>query len=567
MGTYFFPTPYRDELLYSVIARYCIQSGNQGHIHNFDDLFRRRSVIASIEFQGRLEALISNMPVNSSYTSEYFIYNHTLFPYLASFVPEERAREVIDIMKDGDTAKIYNKIGLTANKISQNLHFKFCPGCVKEDIIRYGETYWHRIHQITGVLVCPIHRTPIYDSKVFTRGENRQSYIAATPIDLVIEKEEDYSNDTLIKLTYIAEDIHRILNKDYSFQLIKSHKYIYMDRLIQKDIANLNTMVHQKRLRRTVLEFWGEDVLNIIQNPIFLNKSCSWLEKLVIDSYQMVQPLRNILLARALDIDIIDLLDSNIDFDSIKSHKEAWENKLIELCRKELSLREIALALDSTSKTVKKHIERLNIEPFWKYNGGGMYINKPFIETAEFQERRDKARASWLFLIKENPGLSRNKLKKLDETLYTWLIRYDEEWVRENSPTIANSYEPMHWEQKDLELLPLVKKIVKDMKEGKPQRIRWSSIGGKLGINGWFLKNKDRMPNVREYIDSVEENLGDFQIRRIRWAIEELESEGEILSKWKLIEKSGVNLKYIEPLKNEIVDILEIRGYDIDFLL
>lgn len=100
-----------------------------------------------------------------------------------------------------------------------------------------------------------------------------------------------------------------------------------------------------------------------------------------------------------------------------------------------------------------------------------------------------------------------------------------------------------------------------------PQRIRWSSIGGKLGINGWFLKNKDRMPNVREYIDSVEENLGDFQIRRIRWAIEELESEGEILSKWKLIEKSGVNLKYIEPLKNEIVDILEIRGYDIDFLL
>ena len=71
MGMYFFPTPCEDELLYSVFARYCVQSGNPNAIQNFDDMFGTRNVIASIELSGKLDALISNMPINSLYTSDY----------------------------------------------------------------------------------------------------------------------------------------------------------------------------------------------------------------------------------------------------------------------------------------------------------------------------------------------------------------------------------------------------------------------------------------------------------------------------------------------------------------
>ena len=45
MTMYFFPTPYKDELLYSVFARYCVQSGNVSSIQNFDDMFGTRNVI------------------------------------------------------------------------------------------------------------------------------------------------------------------------------------------------------------------------------------------------------------------------------------------------------------------------------------------------------------------------------------------------------------------------------------------------------------------------------------------------------------------------------------------
>jgi hypothetical protein len=73
----FFPTPYPDEILYSTLARYCMRSGNIKEIHNFEDLFGTRNCIATMELPTQLDALIENMPANSKYTAEYFIYKHT----------------------------------------------------------------------------------------------------------------------------------------------------------------------------------------------------------------------------------------------------------------------------------------------------------------------------------------------------------------------------------------------------------------------------------------------------------------------------------------------------------
>lgn len=566
MTMYFFPTPYEDELLYSILARYCVQSGNLNSIQNFDDMFGTRNVIASIEIQGNLDVLISNMPLNASYTSDYFIFKHTLFPFLASFIPEERAREVIDNMKNGNVANAYNMMGLTASNIIYNRYFRFCPECVKEDIRNHGETYWHRLHQVTGVFVCPKHKEYLYDSTVLMRGANRQAYISATTDNCLVKERKTFSYDTFEKLLWIAEDIQTILNKKFTFQSIKKHKYIYMEKLIEKGFANLNTMVHQKKLRKAVHEFWGKEVLELLQSPIDDNKSCFWLSSLVRDNGIASQPIRHLIVARALEINIIDLLDSK-KYDLIeKSHKEQWEDKLIKLSNKGLSIREIALLLDSTPKTIRKNIDKLGIEPFWKYNGGGMFIYKAYTDTDDFKDRQKKARERWLDLVKKNPKLSRNNLRKLDESVYTWLTRHDKNWLDNNSPTIKNKYEPIDWNKRDDELLPQVKEVVNKMQQGKPERISWTSVGGKLGINGWFLKRKDKLPKVKAYLDSTEESLQDFHIRKIKWAIEELEKEGESITKWKLIEKSGVNAKYIVDIRDRVRQVLSQKGYDEELL-
>ncbi|CAK7029809.1 TnsD family Tn7-like transposition protein [Tissierella sp.] len=566
MTMYFFPTPYKDELLYSILARYCIQSGNANAIQNFDDMFGTRNIIASIELSGKLSALIENMPLNTPYTSDCFIFKHTLFPFLASFVPKERAKEVIENMKDGDVSKAYNMLGLTASNIIYNRYFRFCPECMKEDIKIYGETYWHRIHQVTGVFICPEHKEPLHDSTVLMRGANRQAYISATIDNCLVKEVDSFSEDTFKKLLWIAEDIQTILNKEFTFQSLKKHKYIYMEKLIEKGFANLNTMVHQRKLRKAIYEFWGEEVLQMLQSPIDCNKDCHWINSLVRDNKITSQPIRHLLVARALGLKAIDLLDNQSYINIEKDHKEQWEDKLIELCKQDLSIREIAIALDSTPKTIRKNIDKLGIEPFWKYNGGGMFIYQDYRDMDDFKIRQKNARERWLDLMKKNPKLSRNNLKKLDEGVYTWLIRHDNEWLDNNAPTIKNQYKPIDWNQRDEELLPQVKEVVIRMQEGKPERIRWTTLGGKLGINGWFSKRKDKLPKVKAYLDSIEETLQDFHIRKIKWTIEELESEGVSISKWKLIEKSGVNARYIADIKDRVSQVLREKGYDEDLL-
>lgn len=566
MGMYFFPNPYEDELLYSVLARYCIQSGNPNSIQNFDDMFGTRNVIASIELPGKLDALISNMPLTAQYTSDYFIFKHTIFPYLASFVPEERAKEAIENMKEGDVANVYNMMGLTASNIYHNKYFRFCSKCIQEDINEHGETYWHRLHQITGVFICPKHKETLYDSTVLMRGANRQTYISATTENCVIKKTEVFSDETFKRLLQVAEDIQTIFNKEFIFQSIKKHKYIYMERLIDRGFANLNTMVHQKRFKQALKEFWGEDTLQLLQSPIEDRKDCLWLSSLVRDNQITSQPIRHLLVARFLDIDIKGLLDNSLYKNIKKSHREQWEDKLVELCKQDLSIREIAITLDSTPKTIRKSIDRLGIKPFWKYNGGGMFIYKDYIDTEDFKIRQKDAREKWLDLRKKNPKLSKNNLRKLDETTHTWLSRHDKEWMNDNTPIIKNHNVPIDWNQRDKELLPKVKECVKKMNKGKPERILWTSIGGKLGINGWFSKKKSKLPKIKAYIDDMEETLQDFHVRKIRWAIDELESEGATITKWKLIEKSGVNIGYIGDVGDRLSYILKEKGYDENLL-
>lgn len=432
---FYFPTPYKDEILYSIIARYCLQSGNLRYIHSIEEIFNNRNLVASPDLPGNLDNIVSNLPINSTYTSDYFIFKNTMFPYIASFLPEEKAKEIQGIMKEGQTSHIYNKIGYVSGSISPNKNFKFCPECAKEDIENYGEMYWHRVHQITGVYICPIHKVPIYDSLVQLRGNYRQHYIPATTKVCKIVNTTLYTNDTLEKLTWISEDIQTILNKLFSFQSIKNQKHLYMKKLIENKFANLNSMVHQKALRKSIIEFWGKEVLNMLQSPVHQECECSWLSILVRDNEFFSQPLRNLIVMRFLGININEILDYGSDITEVKSHRQNWEEKLKELANRQTSLREMAIILDSTRQTVKKHIKRLEIEPYWD---SPSVKSEVYVDNKVFKEKQEKARRDWLRLRNKNPNLSRNKLKELNVTLYNWLAKNDKEWLYINSFKYSN---------------------------------------------------------------------------------------------------------------------------------
>ena len=61
---------------------------------------------------------------------------------------------------------VYNILSVPTNKDRQKRYLRYCPACVKEDRVKYAETYWHRIHQMIGIDICPIHGCNLVDSDV-----------------------------------------------------------------------------------------------------------------------------------------------------------------------------------------------------------------------------------------------------------------------------------------------------------------------------------------------------------------------------------------------------------------
>ena len=122
------------------------------------------------------------------------------------------------------------------------------------------------------------------------------------------------------------------------------------------------------------------------------------------------------------------------------------------------------------------------------------------------------------------------------------------------------------WAKRDAELLLQVKEVEKGMKEDKPERITWTTIGSKLGISGWLSKKKEKLPLTKAYIESEVESIEEFHIRKIKWAVEELEMQGKEITLWNLAETAGVKPRYMKSISKEIEDILLEKGYDFDIL-
>ena len=565
----FFPTPYPDEILYSTLARYCIRSGNIKEIHNFEDLFGTRNCIAVMELSTQLDALIENMPVGTKYTAEYFIYKHTLFPFLAAFIPKERAEKIIGTMRNGEGAVSYMRIGLISNSINLNKYFRFCPECFKEDIERFGEPYWHRSHQVTGVFVCLKHKIPLYNSTELIRAGNRQRFISASCKNCIVEKEISYSNYLMKKMLWMAGDVEILLNNQFGFKKTEWFRNQFRVKLIEKGYARMNNYIHQKKLKQDFVDFYGHEYLALVQSPVSVN-SGGWLPDMVRNNDRTTYSIRYLLLARFLGIPVADLFNTKLgsndeDENNIDAYQELWDQRLIELTQSGLSIREISDILKSSAKTIRKAIDRLGVEEFWKFNGGGKYLHSKFTDTEEFRMKRERLRGKWLEIHAQYPDKSSSQIRKNNDGVYAWLKRYDSEWMEENYRRIKTVVNIVDWDKRDAELLPKVKEVVKEMKQGKPERITWTTIGSKLGISGWLSKRKEKIPLTKAYIESELESLEEFYIRKIKWGIEELERQGKEITLWNLAETACVKPRYMEGIYKEIKQILNNRGYDCNF--
>lgn len=90
-------------------------------------------------------------------------------------------------------------------------------------------------------------------------------------------------------------------------------------------------------------------------------------------------------------------------------------------------------------------------------------------------------------------------------------------------------------------------------RKGKPIRVTPSSIRNTLGFGSWF--HNEKLVRTQKYLMEVKEDIDDFRIRKINWAINEIIVKGDNLTPYKIQIYAGFsgNNKEVRKL---ILDIL-----------
>jgi hypothetical protein len=503
----FFPTLNPDELLYSALARYHLRSGNISFKATMEDAFGTKNATAVMELPTNIDALVSSLPLNTEYTADYIIENHTLFPFYTAFLPPKRSKWVRSSMMKRNGKGIYGKTGIMASSVASNQYFRFCPLCNVEDRERYGEYYWHRIHQIPGVLVCAKHQTMLCDSQAPIKSCNKHQYIAASEQNCIKSDSVDvYSNKTMSHLIKLAKDVECLLNSQIERRPMEWFHKQYLAKLTEQGFATANGSVKQKKLAEEFILFYGEEFLSLVQSGVDIRSDTSWLTNMARGRNKAGHPIRHLLLARFLGITIPDLFYRQLSYKPFGDGPWPCLNPVAEHYLKPV-VKQLKISHGSDTKKpvgtfscdcgfvyvrtgpditeesryklgrVKEfgHVwetklkelvkKRLSLRQTAKLMGVDPNTVKKYAVKLELEtfwdkrinrgiaspkvsniaapDRTDYYRQEWLQMMKLNPDKSKTELRQLNKAAYAWLYRNDKEWLQLNSPEPRYTYKNM----------------------------------------------------------------------------------------------------------------------------
>ncbi|WPC42843.1 TnsD family Tn7-like transposition protein [Clostridium sp. JS66] len=480
----FFPMPYPDETLYSMIARYHIWSGNLNSKATLRDLFNTTSVTAGRELPANINLLINNLPDKCTLTVDKIIKNHTLYKYYTAFLTSERANYIYDLMAEGKGSLIFTGLGMCNNNMKIDSSLKYCKVCVDSERDNFGEAFWHVEHQVPGVLMCQKHLSELCICTKSIEMKNRQEYLN---LELSISNKDTivaHLNTKIIEYQKkFCKNVNNIINGGFGFKKMNFFREHYLKELIDKGMAESRMKIYQQDLLRDFKSYFGDDYLELLGCNFDIDNKFNWVTTITRKHRKSFHPIQHLLMIEYLNIDINELFNANY----------------IE---------------------VKK---------------GKTYFNKTDEEKAIYRQK-------WLELRKKHPNNSKSFIIDLDIATYTWLNRHDKNWIKENSP-IKKTYgysKKIDWEKRDEEILQEIKRVVEAMynSKEKPERITVGAVGRKIGKVYLLRKYLDKMPKTKEYLQEKAESVKEFQNRRIKWVKENVTTNGE--NEWIVRREAGV---------------------------
>lgn len=205
----FVPSPLPDQTLYSWVTMFHRLSGNAS-----PDLTRLQ--LFGSEKAGRHFHIPSHLATFCARTHfalgspEHLLAKSTVVPFYTTFRSTTVKHDTLRMLEGENAAGVPQMLSMGKIGPCQTLTCRHCPECMHDDRLQFNFAYWHRAHQLPGVLVCHKHATPLLISPLVPSHRLVTRFI--TPeIDLIPgSQKQDYddaksTHATLHRLAILAQ--------------------------------------------------------------------------------------------------------------------------------------------------------------------------------------------------------------------------------------------------------------------------------------------------------------------------------------------------------------------------
>jgi hypothetical protein len=610
----FFPTPYPDELFYSLIARYHVRRANSSIKKTMDQLFGCPHNATKIELPNRLETLVSRLPTQTVLTTVKLIQETTLLPYFRPFNSWERTEAVVKQMCNEDYhVNAHSVLGQMTSRFPLVQTLRYCPECLDADKMKVGEPYWHRSHQIYSIQRCHLHQTWLRDSMVRVGLHGGRYSLVPLERNILPLNPSSVGTGKFAQHDWLATAVHWLLNGNLITEPPQSHILVsrYRDSLKTMGLAHKTRNIDILKFQERFLDFYGIDFLDSLLCHLDKEEKYNWLIDLLRNSRKISQPLYHLLLIRFLGTDIKDILRGEVvlpnpfgttPWPCLNRAAHHYLKPVVTQCalarnqvntsvtgnftcecgfiyqrfgpdpspQSRTSISRIVatgklwddelLRLVSTGCSIRETSRSLGVSTTVVTRNLARLVHQPSgIPTLDDLLRKQLLyRSRWQALCVKYPGESLADVSKRDTSLHRWLYNHDTEWLRNNSPP---SYPKIgkrgvDWEKRDAELAKMIEPAAEIMREGT-RMITTHAIATTLGVIPLLRANRDKLPRTRAALERVVESVEKSSLRRFIKAVADFNRSGEALIRSSLLKAAGISNTIAFRIADDIERIME----------
>lgn len=567
---------YHDEILYSALGRLGALYGFNSCREYINKLYGTGNLVPTLWFPGRLEYWTKKFPIGINLTSDNIIREHSMYPLYSPFMDRKTQKYVRNKMKNGYAGGITHKVGIVAGGICRKRELYFCSECAIEEFEILGEAYFHRIHQVEGVLACEKHERVLipYNKLEMSRLE----YVYLSKDDVLKGYVSDGKVDYPDLLKWLNREFEYLLNNDLKLDKSILHG-MYLRRLQELDLALPSGSVRQRELFCKFTEHYPYGFLKLLESNIDSDNNYNWLKVITRNSKRASHPIRHVLLIGFLFGSIEELLNYT---KSIKKSKEKYPC-LNPACQNYLSevINEGSIRYDyKAKKTVGTFtcicgfIYTRDMSKNDKYSLGRIKdfgdvwkeaLMVDIFEGRNISEIAERLKCDKKTVIRQALILG---LGDMINTKYKDISEYNSKYgfSRDKNITLSQLHKPepylseklnriknmkrVDWERRDVEILAeLMAAIPVLYRFDRKTRVSRTKICNFIGKYSLISKNATKLPKTTKFIEENTETLSDFQCFRVDRASENILFQGFELARWRIVREAGLR----EPL-NEIVE-------------